>query len=308
MLLKIAGFALAGLVVALLVVRFAIGRMFSTGGAPPDAVQKTVTSKDGTRIAYEQTGAGPVVVLVSAALADRDGTRPLARQLVPAFTVINYDRRGRGGSADTQPYSVEREVEDLEALIDASGGQALVFGSSSGAVLALEAASRLDGKVRGLYLYEPPFIVDGSRPPVTEELVKEVNAALAKGDRNEAVTIFFSKWMGIPAPGVVVMRLLMPAWGEMAGMANTIPYDLAVVAGTQTGKPLPADRWAGETAPAMVAVGAKSEPFFHTGAKALTDRLHSVQYRSLEGVDHSAVLTASAALAAEIRRFFQAEK
>ena len=113
-----------------------------------DAKQKTVTSKDGTLIAFEQTGVGPVVIVVTGALADRTGTRPLARHLVEHFTVINYDRRGRGTSTDAQPYAVAREVEDIEALIDATGGSAFVFGVSSGAVLALEAASELGGKSR----------------------------------------------------------------------------------------------------------------------------------------------------------------
>jgi hypothetical protein len=112
------------------------------------SVPKMTTSRDGTTIAYEQTGTGPVVVLVSAALADRGGTRRLANRMAREFTVINYDRRGRGKSTDTQPYAVEREVEDIEALIDASGGSAFLFGSSSGAVLALEAASKLNGKVK----------------------------------------------------------------------------------------------------------------------------------------------------------------
>jgi hypothetical protein len=123
------GFVVAVLVVVVFGVRIAFGRLFSTGGAPADAVEKSVTSKDGTLIAYEQTGSGPVMILVSAALADRDGARPLARQLAATFTVINYDRRGRGESANTEPYAVEREVEDLVALVNSIRGPVFLFGS-----------------------------------------------------------------------------------------------------------------------------------------------------------------------------------
>ena len=298
------GFVMGGLVVVVFGVRLALGRMFSTGGAPTDAIQKTATSKDGTLIAYERAGAGPVIVLVSAALADRDGARRLARQLAPSFTVINYDRRGRGKSTNTEPYAVNREVEDLEALVDAAGGPVFLFGSSSGSVLALDVANRLGPKVKKLFLYEPPFIVDGSHPRIPDDLLQEITAALSTNNRDQAVALFFGKGMGIPAPGVTFMRLLMPAWSDMTKIAHTVPYDLMVLAGTQSGKPLPADRWASATSPGMVAVGAKSEPFFHSGAKALTGRLPAMEYRSLDGLDHSAVLMAPEALAAAIRQFF----
>jgi pimeloyl-ACP methyl ester carboxylesterase len=254
-------FVLAGLVVFAVIlafgIRFAIGRLFRTGGAPADAIQKTATSKDGTVIAYEQTGAGPTIILISAALADRDGARRLGRLLSSSFTVINYDRRGRGKSTDTQPYAVEHEVEDLEALVNGAGGPVFLFGSSSGAVLALDAASRLGIKVKKVFLYEPPFIVDGNHRPVPATLIQEINASLSANNRSRAVAIFFRKGMGIPAPGIAFMRLLMPAWSDMTKLAHTVPYDLMVLAGTQSGKPLPSDRWTRATAPVMVAVGGK---------------------------------------------------
>ncbi len=133
--------------------------MMSTGGPPQGAIHKTARSRDGASIAYEQTGAGPVAILVSAALADRDGARPLARRLASSFTVINYDRRGRGESSDAAPNAVEREVEDLEALCGAAGEPVFLFGSSSGAGLALDAGSRL-----------------GARP---DSLAHEIEAAVA---------------------------------------------------------------------------------------------------------------------------------
>src|SRR5690349_10474886 len=128
---------------------------------------QTVTSKDGRTIAYDKAGSGRVVILVTGALGVRTDmtTNPLVPCLESHFTVIDYDRRGRGDSTDTPPYAVEREIEDIEALIDANGGKAYLYGLSSGAVLALEAAAKLPGKVKKLAQYEPPFIIDDSRPP-----------------------------------------------------------------------------------------------------------------------------------------------
>jgi pimeloyl-ACP methyl ester carboxylesterase len=267
-------------------------------------VEGTAASKDGTLIAFEQTGAGPVVILVAAALSDRSGTTRLAKRFAERFTVINYDRRGRGKSTDTQPYAIEREVEDIEAVIDASGGPAFVFGSSSGAVLALEAANRLGPKVRKAFLYEPPFLIDDSRPPMPDDLIKQVKGMVSAGRRNDAVKLFFTKGMGIPAFAVTLMRFLMPGWSKMAGVAHTLPYDLAILAGTQEGKPLPAGRWASAASPTIVGVGSRSEAYFHSGAKALADLLPDAEYRPLEGRDHSAVLMAPRAIAAAAGEFF----
>ena len=300
---RYAGYAFAALIVLLLGVRFAFGRIFSSGGAPPDAIEKAVTSKDGTRITYEQTGKGPVIILVSAALADRDGARPLAKALAASFTVVNYDRRGRGQSADTPPYAAAREVEDLEAIVGSTIGPVSLFGSSSGAVLALDAAHRLGPKVARLFLYEPPLIVDNSQPPVPESLIEEINTALASNNRDEAVALFFGKGMGIPAPGITFMRWMLPAWSDMMKLSHTTPYDLTLLAGTQSGRPLPIDRWSNVTAPALVAVGSKSEPFFHSGAKSLTYGLTAAEYSSIEGLDHSALLMAPKPLAAAFRAF-----
>jgi len=267
------------------------------------SVSKMTISRDGTTIVYEQTGTGPVVVLVSAALADRGGTRRLADRLAKDFTVVNYDRRGRGKSTDTQPYAVEREVEDIEALIDATGGSAFLFGSSSGAVLALEAASKLDGKVKKLFMYEPPFIVDNSRPPMPDDLGKQTTKLVSAGRSGEAVKLFFTKGMGIPNFAVTLMRL-MPGWSKMVGMAHTLPYDLAILAGTQTGKPLVPGPWASMTVPTLVMVGSRSEAFFHGGAKAFVSLCPYAQYRSLDGGNHGSVLLAPASIAAPAKDFF----
>lgn len=118
------------------------------------------------------------------------------------------------------------------------------------------------------------------------------------------MTFFFNKGMGIPKPGVLFMKLLMPAWEDMLKLANTAPYDLMILSGTQSGKPLPSGRWSQVTAPTMVAVGAKSEPFFHAGAKALTRLLPNVTYEPLDGLDHSAVLVTPHELATKSLQFF----
>ncbi len=285
--------------------------LFSCGGGEDksmELVQKSVKSKDGTTIAYEQSGAGPVVIVVSAALADRSGNTRLAKHLAEHYTVVNYDRRGRGKSTDTQPYGVEREAEDIEALIDATGGTAFVFGSSSGAVLGLEAASKLGPKVRKLYMYEPPFIVDNRHPPIPDDFGHQIDELVAANRRNDAVKLFFAKGMGLPGFGVTMMRWFVPGWSKMAGMAHTLHYDLTVLAGTQSGKPLPAGRWANEVTPTLVVVGSKSEPFFHDGAKALDQILPNTQYGVLEGRDHSAILMATQALADSANQFFMSEK
>jgi pimeloyl-ACP methyl ester carboxylesterase len=304
--LRWTGGILAVLVTILAGLWIAASMALNTDRVPAGAVEKHVTSRDGTLIAYEQTGHGPPVLLVASALADRGAARLFGEQLATQFTVLNYDRRGRGRSSDTQPYDAQREVEDIEALIDASGGSVHLFGSSSGAVLALDAASGLGGKVQRLVLYEPPFIVDNTWPPMAEGIIGEAAQLTAAGRRDEAVQLFFSKGMGIPPPAVTAMRYLMPGWSRMTGMAQTIPYDLSIVAGTQTGKALPRDRWIGESAPTLVAVGSRSEPFFHHGAQALAGMLPHAKYITLQGQDHSAVLMAPKELAAVAGEFFRA--
>jgi pimeloyl-ACP methyl ester carboxylesterase len=268
------------------------------------AEHKTVISKDGTTIAYEQSGSGPVLILVSAALADHSGTARLAKHFSASFTVVNYDRRGRGASTDTPPYSPEKEVEDIQVLVEANGGSVFVFGNSSGSVLALDAANKLGLKVKKLFMFEPPFIVDNSHPAIRENLGDEISALVAQNRRNDAVKLFFTKGMGIPGLGVTLMRFLLPGWSKMAGMVHTAPYDLAILNGTQRGRPLPPHRWTTLSAPTLVAVGGSSEPFFHNGATSLVKMLPHAEYKSLKGMNHGAVLMSAAALASQATDFF----
>src|SRR4030095_2441582 len=150
---------------------------------------KTVTSKDGTRIAFDQSGEGPVVILVDGALQYRafdQGMAQLADLLAQHFTVIHYDRRGRGDSTDTQPYALEREIEDIEALIDEAGGSASLYGISSGASLAMEAAVELDGKVKKLAMYEAPYNDDKDAQQTWKEYTKKLENLLAPDRKGDA--------------------------------------------------------------------------------------------------------------------------
>lgn len=155
-----------------------------------------------------------------------------------AFTVINYDRRGRGDSGDTGPYAVEREVEDLDALIQAAGGSASVFGSSSGAVLALRAAAS-GLNITRLAVYEPPFPVDGDPLPAGFQV--QLEQLLAAGRRGGAVKHFMRTDMGVPAVILIFLRLLPGTWGKLTAMAHTLPYEYAVMGDTLAGRPLAAE-------------------------------------------------------------------
>jgi len=264
---------------------------------------KKVISKDGTSIAFDQYGAGPVVILVDGALGYRKHwmNEQLAAHLAHHFTVINYDRRGHGDSGDTLPYAVEREIEDIDALIDAAGGAAYLYGLSSGAILALEAASKLPPKVKKLALYEPPFIIDDSRPPLPADYVEHLNDLIAQGRRGTAVDYFMTAALLIPEEYLEPMHS-DPTWPEMEAIAHTIAYDGTFVRDFLAGKPLPAKRWLSATMPTFVIVGGNSEPFFHDGAKSLVSLLSDAQYRVLEGQDHGVAPEALAPLLVESLR------
>lgn len=265
---------------------------------------KTVNSKDGTKIAYDQIGKGSLVINVDSALASRAICAKLATLLSKDFTVINYDRRGRGDSTDTQPYAVEREIEDIEALIDASGGSAFLFGSSSGAALVLEAANKLSTKVKKQVLYEPPFIVDDRRAPVPADLLERIKSALAQGKRNDALKLFFSIAMGIPGFFVFIMRL-MPSWSQSKAVAHTLPYDLTIMGDTQQGKPLSKTRWPNANMPTLILTGGKSEPFFHKAGDAIAEVLPNATHKILKDQHHGSAVMSPDVIAAEMTEFLK---
>ncbi|MEU4238453.1 alpha/beta fold hydrolase [Actinoplanes sp. NPDC026619] len=259
----------------------------------------TVTSADGTVIAFETVGSGPPLIFVDGAMCYRDSGpgRGIAAALAADFTVYLYDRRGRGESGDTLPWSVEKEIEDLAAVLAAAGGQAALLGTSSGAVLAADAASRLPGVTR-VALYEPPFIVDDAREPRPATFTEDTEALIARGDRSGAVKKFM---MHVGVPGFVLWIMpLMPPWKRMTGVAHTLPYDLKVLGGTGRGVPLDAARWAGMTAPALVMDGGKSPRYMRNGAKAFSEALSKADYRTLPGQTH---IVKPAALAPAVRDF-----
>jgi pimeloyl-ACP methyl ester carboxylesterase len=259
-----------------------------------------VTSKDGTRIAFERSGDGPALILVGGALSDRSGWAPLAKLLAPRFIVFSYDRRGRGDSEDTSPYSIEREIEDIEALIDEAGGAAFVHGQSSGAVLALEATAKLPAKVQKLSLYEPPFIIDDSRPPPPENYDKQIDELIAANRRGDAVAFFMTEVVGTPAEAVAQMRSA-PTWPALEALAHTLAYDIAVLGDNMAGNPLPTQQWTSATSPTLVMDGGASPEWIRKSARTLADALPNAQHRTLEGQTHAA---APEVLAPEIERFF----
>ncbi|QPC95173.1 alpha/beta fold hydrolase [Mesorhizobium sp. INR15] len=209
-------------------------------------------------------------------------SRPLAKALGGHFTVYSYDRRGRGESGDTRPYDTEREVEDIEAVLMAAGGEAFVWGMSSGAMLALMATTRLPG-ITKLALYEAPLIVDGSRA-TTEADWAAIRAAVAAGQLGEAVRAFL-KSVGMPGLLIALMRLT-PIWRKLKAVARTLPYDGAIVAGDQLGKPLISGRWASVTPPVLVSDGGKSPAWMRHGNRALAEALPNASYVTLAGQNH----------------------
>lgn len=209
---------------------------------------------------------------------------PLATSLASQFTVYTYDRRGRGDSGDSSPYAVEREVEDIDTLVDEAGESAFVYGISSGAVLALEAASHgLD--IEKLALYEPPFIVDDSRPPLPDDYVAQLDELIAADRRGAAVELFMSDAVGVPPEFLAQMRE-DSSWNEMEAVAHTLPYDGRIMGDTMAGEPLPGNRWASATVPTLVLDGGESPPFLHDGTNALADLLSDAQHRTLGGQGH----------------------
>ena len=245
----------------------------------------SVTSKDGTHIAYDKLGAGPPLVLIGGAFNTRTfgpngGLAPL---LAERFTVINYDRRGRGDSTDTAPYAVEREIEDLEALIKTAGGSAHVFGISSGAALALEAANS-GLAIEKLALYEAPFIVDDSRAAVPDDYLPRLQGLVAADRRSDAIRLFLRQGVGVPAVFVAMMRI-MPAWSKLRAVAPTIIYDAALVNDYRRGEPLPSDRWTSVTMPTLVAAGGKSPEWMRNAMRELADVLDA-RHTTLEGQTH----------------------
>ena len=241
----------------------------------------TVVSKDGTRIAYDKTGQGPALILVAGAFQDRMAMSPYAGPLAEHFTVYNYDRRGRGESGDTQPYAVEREIEDIDALIQEAGGSAFVFGGSSGGVLTLDAVAH-GLNITKLAVYEPPFVVDDTREPPPEDIVDQLKDLIASGRRGDAAEVFMTKGSLMPADMVAGMRT-QPFWPSVEAVAHTLVYDAMIMEGTMRGGPLPLDRWKAVTIPTLIIYGGAGPAWSQNAAKALIKLLPNAEEQRLEG-------------------------
>ncbi|MWV42827.1 alpha/beta fold hydrolase [Paenibacillus sp. HJL G12] len=261
-------------------------------------------SKDGTKIAYDKSGHGPALVMVAGAFSYRKfpGQIELANRLAEKHTVYNYDRRGRGDSGDSQTYAVEREIEDLEAIIDAAGGSANVYGLSSGAVLALQAAAR-GLNITRLVLHEPPFVVDPADHKTPTDFVEHVRELIASDRRSEAVKYFMIQGMGVPSFVIPMMRMMPGVWSRLMSVAHTLPYDAALLEGFMEGKPLSKDQWPGVTMPTLILEGIESPISLRHGARALDDVLSNAHLRSKKGLGHTKKLNAKM-ISSEITPFF----
>lgn len=265
----------------------------------------TVTSKDGTQIAFDTWGEGQPLIMIDGATAHR-AVNPINAEvgqlLRDEFRVYAYDRRGRGESTDTAPYAVEREIEDLAALIDDAGAPAMVFGWSSGAVLALDAAAA-GLPITRVALFEPPFVVDDSRPPLPADYVERLDASVAEGRPGDAVELFMTAAVGGPPEMVAEMRK-SPFWPALEAVAPTIAYDGRIMGSTMSGAPLPHDRWASITVPVLVMHGTDTMPWLATAARAAADHLPTATLRPVPGEQHS---TTAEVLAPALRNFAKSD-
>jgi pimeloyl-ACP methyl ester carboxylesterase len=266
--------------------------MLEVGGSKPspptkphtfkEAAMETVKSKDGTSIGYDRVGEGPVVLFVDGALSTRRAKADLARLLAERFTVYSYDRRGRGDSGDTQPYAVDREIEDIDALIDAGGGSAFLYGHSSGGCLALDATVELRGKVGKLAMYEAPYNDDPAAQKAWGDYLTSLTDLLASGRRGDAVALFMAL-VGTPAAQIEGMRHA-PFWAGMEAIAPTLAYDHIGIMG-RLGS-IPTERAARIQVPTLVISGTSGLPFMLETAKTLSRTIPGAELRTLDGQGH----------------------
>jgi pimeloyl-ACP methyl ester carboxylesterase len=263
-----------------------------------------VTSKDGTSIAYDRQGRGPAVILVGGAFVDRSENTPLATELAAHFTVYNYDRRGRGDSGDTLPYAMEREIEDLAALIDEAGGSAHLYGASSGGALALEATAA-GIAVDKLAVYEVPYNMADDGPQRQREYVEQLEGFLAEGRRGDAAALFMR--VAGASEEMIAGARSSPMWPGLEAIAPTLAYDAACLG---DGQP-PTARLAKITRPTLVATGGASPDsfvggggdFFAKAADAIAVSIPQAQRQTIEGQTH---MVDPKALTPVLERFFRA--
>ncbi len=239
-------------------------------------------SRDGTRIAYDVVGRGPTLVLVNGALGFRGMSfaQQFAKEFAKHFTVIDYDRRGRGESGDASSYAVSREIEDLDALIRASGEPCYVFAQSSGAALALKAAAA-GVPMKVLVAYEPPYLVGEPPTPRFTEYRDRVSALIAAGRRDDAVK-FFMVTVGVPGFFVPLMRLF-PFWKKMRAVAHTLPYDAAIMGTFE----LPAADLKSIRVPVVAVAGEKTTPMLKRAVQAVAETVPGAEQRTAPKMSHA---------------------
>lgn len=239
-----------------------------------------VTSRDGTSIAVAIAGSGPAVVLVSGGSVDRGSNAGLAGALQNGFTTYNYDRRGRGDSGDTAPYALEREIDDMSAVIAFAGGHAHLYGSSSGAGLALEAAAA-GAPVDKLVLWEPPYNLDpAGRPPA--DSVEQLDRMIAEGRRGDAATFFMVDMVRLPAAFADFART-QPWWAAQEALAHTLAYDARAMGDYS----VPVATAARVTVPTLILTGGSSFPFLRPTAEALVAAMPNARTAVLDGQEHN---------------------
>ena len=257
---------------------------------------ETTTSRDGTLIAYDVRGDGPPLVYITGATCSRTFW-PVVRDsktFASAFTVVTYDRRGRGASGDTLAWSAAREVDDIEALIETLGGEVFLYGHSSGAVLAMHAALQLGSKVRGLMMYDAPWVHDAAEREEYAALRAQVELLLVQG-RNAAATRRFLTGIGMPRLFVAMLPLL-PGWRTIVELAPTLRYDLALTADLP-----PLELAAKLGVPTHILVGERSPSELHDVARALAEAVPDATLTTVPKQDH--MVTAKALLPVLIDRF-----
>lgn len=261
---------------------------------------ETVTAVDGTELAVDRVGAGEPVVLVGGAFNDRGTVAGLAEQLAARFSVLTYDRRGRGASGDESvEYSVEDEIGDLAAVLAYAGGRAGVFGHSSGAILALEGA-RHALPIDRLAVYEPPYRVERSGPPPAPDVLERLKALIAGGEEAGAAELFLRELVGVPGEVVAGMKA-GPGWSFLVDKASSLPYDVLLSAPWEPFDP--GVLRAGVNVPVLAVYGDRTSPDLAAATRAVAAAIPGARLEVLPGEDH-AVLQRPSALAPLLGAFF----
>ncbi|WP_217162372.1 alpha/beta fold hydrolase [Streptomyces sp. AC512_CC834] len=242
-------------------------------------MEKKTLSRDGTSIAYERTGRGPAVVLVSGAMSTGATIAPLAAELSDRLDVTVYDRRGRGESGDTAPYAVEREIEDLAALIETVGGEASLYGMSSGGALVLRAAAS-GLPVRRVAVYEVPYAMDDAAVRAAAAYTERLTEALGQGRRGDAVEAFL-RHTGLGEEMIRGARQ-SPMWTGMESVAPSLAYDDAAMGDSR----VPESELASVTAPLLALAGGASDAWWHEAARAIAGAAPHGTYGTVEGQTH----------------------